>query len=85
MRRLLTRFMTTVVVAMGFVSDARSNGVSNGVSRASCHSGSRLLPTSTVAAGKTPDRSAFSRTRRAGFRTLPQKVVLNAALPSWVR
>src|SRR5438552_1881115 len=72
--------MTTEPVAMGLVSDARSKSVSTGVAIASCQSRPALLPTSTVAVGKTPAATARSRTSRAaviadrlvGVEQLPQ-------------
>src|SRR5262249_12377795 len=64
-----------VVVAMTFVIDARSNGVSSdvldapesnvSVPSASVHSAPALHPTSTVAAGKTRASTAPTTTRRA--------------------
>src|SRR5438094_892743 len=57
--------MTIVVVAMTFVSEARSNSVPKSVPKASVHSRSLLVPTSTVAAGKTPVARPSSTMRRA--------------------
>src|SRR3954447_13126030 len=60
-----TKSITTVVVAITLVSDARSNGVSRLVPKASDQSGPALDPTSTVAAGKTPTVLAASTAARA--------------------
>src|SRR3954466_1434316 len=60
-----TNSITTVVVAITLVSDARSNGVSMAVPKASDQSGPALDPTSTVAAGKTPAVLAASIAARA--------------------
>src|SRR3954447_906327 len=60
-----TNAITTVVVAITLVNDARSNGVSRPVPRASDQSGPALDPTSTVAAGKTPTVLAVSTAARA--------------------
>jgi hypothetical protein len=70
-----TSCIKTDPVAIGLVSEARSKGVSSvaggapasndSVPSASCQIGPALLPTSTVAAGKTRARIASARTRRA--------------------